>query len=49
MNLVEGKSESFGVSPWYQYFNWFLLNWSLFLLPILVFCGLVLRRPIEQP
>jgi hypothetical protein len=44
MNLVEGKSSGFGISPWYQYFGWLLLNWSVYLFVIVFFWSLVFRR-----
>jgi hypothetical protein len=44
INLFEGKFNTFGVSPWHQYFAWIALNWSWWLIPVLGFCALALRR-----
>ncbi|NCR43707.1 MAG: mannosyltransferase [Microcystis aeruginosa G13-12] len=44
INIFEGKFNSFGVSPWQQYFTWLALNWSWWLFPILFFCAIAARR-----
>jgi len=44
INIFEGKFNSFGVSPWQQYFTWLALNWSWWLFPILVFSAIAARR-----
>ncbi|MEG3438618.1 hypothetical protein V0288_15910 [Pannus brasiliensis CCIBt3594] len=44
INLFAGKFNSFGVSPWHQYFAWLAMNWSWWIVPVVVFCALGARR-----
>ncbi|MTJ52013.1 mannosyltransferase [Anabaena sp. UHCC 0253] len=44
VNVVEGKSKLYGVSPWYEYFIFLLKSWSWFSIPILILAIIGLRR-----
>ncbi|MBK1989081.1 mannosyltransferase [Sphaerospermopsis aphanizomenoides BCCUSP55] len=44
VNLVEGRSKLYGVSPWYEYFIFLLKSWSLLSLPIIVLALIGFRR-----
>ncbi|TAF11157.1 MAG: mannosyltransferase [Nostocales cyanobacterium] len=44
VNLVEGRSKLYGVSPWYEYFIFLLKSWSWLSLPIIIFTLIGFRR-----
>jgi hypothetical protein len=44
VNLVEGKSKLYGVSPWYEYFIFLLKSWSWLFLPIMILVLIGSRR-----
>ena len=37
VNLIEGRSENWGVSPWYEYFLVFGRNWMVVAVPLIYF------------
>ncbi|MFM2062489.1 MAG: hypothetical protein RLZZ507_2159 [Cyanobacteriota bacterium] len=44
VNIVEGRSKIYGVSPWYEYFIFFLKSWSWLSLPMIIFAMIGFRR-----
>lgn len=44
INVVEGKSEQYGVSPWYAYLSFLIKSWSLALVPITLLAIVGSRR-----
>ncbi|WP_016950624.1 hypothetical protein [Anabaena sp. PCC 7108] len=44
VNLVEGRSKLYGVSPWYEYFIFLFKSWSWLSLPIIILALIGSRR-----
>lgn len=44
VNLVEGRSKLYGVSPWYEYFIFLLKSWSWLSLPIFILAVIGFRH-----
>ncbi|MEA5552992.1 mannosyltransferase [Anabaena cylindrica UHCC 0172] len=44
VNIVEGRSKLYGVSPWYEYFIFLLKSWSWLSLPIIILALMGSRR-----
>ncbi|MBD2693311.1 mannosyltransferase [Anabaena catenula] len=44
VNLVEGRSKLYGVSPWYEYIIFLLKSWSWFSIPIVILALIGSRR-----
>jgi phosphatidylinositol glycan class B len=44
VNLVEGKSKYYGISPWYQYIIWLFRSWYWLSIPIFILALIGFRR-----